>query len=504
VGTVLILATTTAAVTAFPALRHWFMVPITMCGILVIPDAVHWARRRLDTFDPQAMVGVFGTYFFYITPMLHVLLDHWAKYVIGPDDWRAALGEMAILNVLGLIVYRATMAPRIEPRPVNLPATDLRRLCRGAATFAVIGLMAFVFLVASMGGLGTYLQVMADERQELAGLGPVLLVAKSFPTGVLVLVLISFRDFLCRRPATVLLILPVFAVSQMLIGGAGGSRSHTVWSLVIGLGLCHLMVRRVRRRTLAVLSLCLLGFMYFYGFYKDDGTKALEALTGQTSFSELPSANARDLPNVLLADLGRADIQALVLERQRDGTAPLRYGATYIGDLAFLTPDTLALASVTDKVEAGTEMLYGRDSYLPPEFKASQIYGLAGEAVLNFGPAGAVVAFLPFGLVMRRVTAFHRRCLAPPESQGLQLLAPGLALGATLILSSDLDNVAWFFLNQVAVVAILAVVATSRLPGSGGHQVRGRRTAAPSAHADAGTPSASAPASAVPGLPAAH
>jgi hypothetical protein len=462
VGTAIVLITTAVAVTVAPALRHWFIVPVTMCGILVIPDAVHWARRRLDTFDPQAMLGLLGTHFFYVAPLLHVLLDYWAKYIDGSDDWRHALGQMAVLNVLGLLLYRAVMAPRIEVSTAPLPGTDFRRLSGLAAAFVVVGALGFALLVQSMGGLAAYVAAMADERQQLAGLGPALLAAKIFPTAALVLVLVRFRGSLRERPAILFWILPAYVLAELLIAGLGGSRSHTVWSLVIGVGLCHMIIKPVRRRALAVLTLVLVAFMYFYGFYKDYGTKAIESFREGVTLDELSTETGRDLPGVLLADLGRADVQALVLERHREGVAPLRYGTTYAGDLTFLVPDTVGLTQVPDKVLAGTELIYGQGTY-GPDFKATLVYGLAGEAILNFGSPGAVLSFLPFALVMRRVSAFYRRCLAVPDSIGLKLLAPSLSLGATLILSSDWDNLGWFFLNYVAVLAVLAL-ASRTLP----------------------------------------
>lgn len=461
VGTVLVLATTTAAVTTVPALRHWFLVPVTICGVLIVPDAVEWARGRLDPFDPQALTALVGTHFFFVSPLLHVMLDYWAKYVDGPADWRAALGQMAILNALGLVVYRAVLAPRITPPTRPLPTTDVPRLIRTAAGVASVGALSFAVLVAGMGGVSAYVETMADDRQALSGLGPALLVATAFPIALLVLVLFRWRSAFRRRPSALVLLLVPYALVEMLVGGLGGSRSHTVWCLVIGVGLCHFLIRPVQRRTLAVLTVVLVGFLYLYGFYKAEGTKALEAIGQGTSFSELSSDTGRDMRSVLLGDLGRADVQALLLQRQSEERAPVAHGLTYMGDLTFLVPDALGLGRIPDKIDAGTDMLYGPDTHTP-DFQSSYVYGLGGEAVLNFGPVGVVLAFLPLGLVIRGAASFYRRCLASPQAPGVALVAPGLSLACALVLTSDLDNVTWFLLNYVFVAVVLAYASRSR------------------------------------------
>jgi hypothetical protein len=460
VGVILIGTTTTAAVTLQPAFRHWYLVPVSLCGILIVPDAVDWARGRLDIFDPQALVGLMGTYFFYGAPVLHVVLDYWAKYVDGPADWRDALGRMAVLNLLGLIVYRGVLAPRITTSRKPLPPTDDRCLVRLAAAIAVIGALGFVGLVSRLGGPLSYLGTVADDRESLKGLGYAQLIATAFPAALLVLVLVRYRSSLRRHPATLVPILAVYVAAELLVGGLDGSRSHTVWCLLIGVGLCHLLITPIRRASLAVLAVLLVAFMYFYGFYKSGGTQALQAIGQGASLSDLSSSTGRDMRSVLLGDFGRADIQALLLDRVSQDHAPLAHGLTYIGDVTFLVPDSLGLGHIPNKVDVGTNLMYGNGTHTP-DFQSSYVYGLAGEAILNFGPAGAVVAFLPFGLLLRAAASFYRRCLASPHAPGIALLAPAISLGVALVLTSDVDNVVWFVLNYVFYAVVLAVASRS-------------------------------------------
>ena len=63
------------------------------------------------------------------------------------------------------------------------------------------------------------------------------------------------------------------------------------------------------------------------------------------------------------------------------------YGKTYAEAFAFMIPKYLWPDRPEGKVTAGTEALFGRGSYDPVLHRATYIYGLAGEAMLNFPPA---------------------------------------------------------------------------------------------------------------------
>src|SRR5262249_26329541 len=87
-------------------LQHWLLVPVTLCGILVGKDAIDWLLGRMNLFDPAGIIGVLGVHFFFLAPLLHVAWDYWLEYVVPPPDWRDWIGEMAFLNLGGLLVYR--------------------------------------------------------------------------------------------------------------------------------------------------------------------------------------------------------------------------------------------------------------------------------------------------------------------------------------------------------------------------------------------------------------
>jgi hypothetical protein len=441
-------------------LRHWFVLPVVLCGALIAPDAVDWTRKRLDAFDPQAVVGLFGVHFFFLAPLLHVTLDYWPRYVPQSADWRNALGQMALLNVLGLLLYRAVVAHRQRDWRRAPLAIDVGRLLALGTFIFLLSIVGFIWVVLRFGGLAGYFSSLADNRQELAGQGLVLLAAGQFPLIAFVMVLVRYRSYLRNHPKVIAALVAGLGLMQLLAGGLGGSRSHTVWPVLVGIAMCHLVASPVRRRMLVAAFPVVLAFMYVYGFYKSAGSEALGLFTGRTSAVELSVGTGRDLPLLLLGDLGRSDIQALTLERQREDASVLGHGITYVGDLAFLVPDSVRPATPPDKVEVGTDMLYGSGAY-SSGFRASQIFGLAGEAILNFGSAGAVLSFLVLGLLVRLARVVYRRAQSAEYALGSKLLAAVLPVSLILILGSDLGNLAWFLVNHVVVLA--GVVFASRL-----------------------------------------
>ena len=43
---------------------HWFIIPVSLCGITIGIDAIAWIRKRIDFMDPVGMIGAYGYYFF--------------------------------------------------------------------------------------------------------------------------------------------------------------------------------------------------------------------------------------------------------------------------------------------------------------------------------------------------------------------------------------------------------------------------------------------------------
>ncbi|HWO67993.1 MAG TPA: hypothetical protein VNO31_48960 [Umezawaea sp.] len=446
-----------AFVLLVPELRHWMVVPVAACGALVAPDLYDWASGELDVLDPQAVIALVGTHFFVLAPLLHVTLDAWPRYLEPVTDWRQALGTMAALNFAGLLLYRGVLALRGRPRRTAVTRLDHTRFQALGWVVVLTSLITFVTLVFGFGGPGNYVATLTSLDKDLTGYGPMFLAAACFPLVVFVLVLLRARTVLRRRPFLLLVLVIAFTLVQFVVAGLHGSRSSVVWPVLIAIGACHLLITPVRRRTLVVALIVIGGFMYLYGFYKSAGADAVDVFTGGRSVDELSEQTGRDVPLLLLGDLARADIQALTLDRELTRPDLTGGGITYLGDLLFLVARDVR-PDLPDKVAIGTELLYGPGAY-ESGTRSSQIYGLAGEATLNFGPIGAVLSFVPLALVVRVARSRYRSALLPDAPVDRRLLASVLPIIVVLVLTADLDNLLWFTVNDVAVLACLVLLS---------------------------------------------
>ncbi|MEV4705032.1 hypothetical protein [Actinoplanes sp. NPDC049316] len=457
-----VISASTVAALIDERLWHWYLIPVTACGVLAGVDVVEWARKRLDTFDPQALLGLFGFHFFFLAPVLHVLLGFWPAFINPLTDWRAGLGVMATINAAGLILYRFVIGLRLRPVSHKPSApVDPRRFVRAGKLAVVVGMLGFAAVVAKFGGPAGYLASASDDRGALAGTGWLLLVAESFPLVGFIVYVIARKEKLINRPRLLTAAIALFGLTQFVVGGLRGSRSNTIWPVLIGLIVVHLLIRPIRRRRLLVLAAVFVAFMYGYGVYKSAGSATLQAVDGSGSISELSTDTGRTLPAMLLGDLGRADIQAVILDRQQHDVAPVSYGATYLGALGFMVPDSMRPDWMASKVEVGTDMLYGVGT-ADAGGRSSRIYGLAGEAILNFGPVGALLSFIALAVFIR---AARRRYLAAPDQHlGTMVFSAVVCVCAILALGSDLDNLLWFLVKTTLPIA--AVVFAARKSGS--------------------------------------
>ncbi len=112
-------------------------------------------------------------------------------------------------------------------------------------------------------------------------------------------------------------------------------------------------------------------------------------------------------------------------------------------------------------------MMYG--NYIPGRLESSRIYGLAGEAVLNFGPVSVPIVFIPFGFLVGRVRRWQRS-LEPGDAR--LLLVPLFVNLCFVVLTCDSDNSLFFLIKNGAIPWLVIMVGSTRvgvpdaLPGS--------------------------------------
>jgi len=426
---------------------HWFVIPVFVSGVLIGVDCFAWLRNRLDLFDPLGWVGAYGYYFFFIAPLLTVLRRYHTPELNEPPNWRDWMGWMAVLNLGGLIVY-VFVRRFLENRKQRSSSTLFFRynslVLLMAAALPVTALVQILTYV-SFGGIWGFMEAFSNSSDAFDGMGWIFLIGESFPSLLALFVLVYKRKILKRAPwAAISLMIAAFFITKLLFGGLRGSRSNTVWAIFWLVGAIHLWIKPIPRHFLMAGVALLVAFMYFYGFYKQQGIDGLETIQSQDEMQSKSERNGRTLDTVLLGDLARSETQAYELQRlSAVGDYDYAGGATYVSALTVLIPKSIRPDWIPSKVAKGTEALHGNGSYSWDYRKASQVYGLAGEAMLNFTPISVPFVFAALAFVVVRIRAMLS--LHPDDAR--RLLLPFLVIGCIVVLNSDLDNIVVFLLT---------------------------------------------------------
>ncbi len=450
---------------------HWFLIPIALCGVLTAKDAVGWVSGRVHAFDPLGVFGMFGFFFFFLAPLLHVSLNYWMWEVVAPPDWRDWLGGMAILNAAGLIAFRAVIylcAGKGAPRPSRVTwVLDFRVFPAIAISVLVLTTLLQTWVYMKVGGIGAFVAIFQQSYQTnsdyFAGWGWIFMISESFPI-VAAFLLVAYARRKRFQPNGLQLAagVMVFFVVQLYFGGLRGSRLNTAEGLFWAVGAFHFFVRPIQRSTIFVGVLSLLGFMYVYGFYKD-GANVETAFASSAARAAVEQKSHRSLDGLILGDLGRADVQAYLLYKTIDDPYSFKRadGQTYLSGLMLFLPGRFRPTSLVNKEKISSDLIWGAGVFTPGVLWSTRIYGLAGEAILNFGYFAVPVAFIVLGLI---VAALDRWICSLNSQDARLLLAPFIIyLVCVWAVSSDFDNVVFSVIKQSFVIGLVIVLSTKRV-----------------------------------------
>jgi hypothetical protein len=447
-----------------PSVIHWFLIPLMACGVLSGIDVIRWIRGRLDLFDPKAVIGFLSFYGCFVTPVLHVV---WDRFGVNNDlalwgDWRPWLGAMAALNAMSLLVYRvahnytfnwtarSTTSWKIDRKRFHL-FFSLALVC------SVAGVYAFFSLLDGIPGM---VKSFEENLQAYSGKGWLLVFA--WPLSVLCFIIVVYiwtdRHRPGSRPVSIgLLLVCAFGISQFGLMGWYGSRSATIWAAFWMAGIIHYRVNVLSRKIAAAGLVFLVAFMYFYGFYKEQGRTGFGVVEAPNTWLQ-PKGYQRDIKYLLLEDLGRADANAYILYNliKFPSDYDYRWGLTYVGAPSFLVPRTLWPNRPNYKTDAGTEATLGKSS----TYVSTRGYGLTGEAMLNFGPLGVLPLYALYGACL----GWYRRKLTSWDASDARMfLAPLVTILFVCAFIADSDNVLFLFVVDGSLITAAFLASIKRL-----------------------------------------
>lgn len=443
---------------------HWFLVPLFLCGITIGSDAVDWIRGKLDVFDPIGITGILGYHLFFLSPLLHTYLDHYLRSITDlPSDWRDWFGYMAYLNFVGLILYRYTRHYFIGIFTSRWKRTywtlNGKQFTTILPFFLLITLALQIQVYMSYGGILGYIQAYEARSGEFQNMGWIFLVSESFP----ILALMGFGVYKNMKSRscstlTIFLVIVAFLLLSLFFGGLRGSRSNTIFKVVWAVGILHYWVRPLTKKQFFAGFIFLLIFMYFYGFYKAKGSEMIRMLQKGESMETLEDETGRTWEKLLLGDLSRSDVQAYLLYRTFNSDYQIAMGRTYIGALSLMIPRFIVPNRPPTKIKEGTEVQFGVGMYMPNRLQASQVYGLAGEAILNFGAIGVPLSFLVLSLV---VSLIHVRLSTLDPNDARWLTMPFWSCFGFILLVSDSDNLI-FYIGKNYVLPLFLIFINSK------------------------------------------
>lgn len=447
---------------ANPILFHWFLIPLFACGVIIGADAVGWFRSRWDVLDPKGIIGVLGFYFFFISPMLFIFWEIDVAEVINPPDWRPWYGLMACLNFVGLICYNLFQRWSFNKSgPYKISHWEIvpgRAVIVAPLAFLAAFVGQTVFLAAFGGWAGIIAWREYGTGVGIRGMGPFMILGHSLPPLLLIALTIVHAKIGVRRKTsliTVVLLLLAFLACQLYVGGLRGSRSIIAWGMFWAAGIIHFFWRRLSIKWMLIAMIPFLLFMYIYGFYKTLGRRAFGLFTGEATIESLVAESKRSFRAMLLGDFSRADIQAAITYTLAAKTRDYdyRFGKTYLFSSIAYVPYWMfpgAKPRAWGKIAAGTEIQHGKGFWDPygKWRRSKRVYGLAGEAMLNFGPIAIPFAFAVWGYLVGR---FRRKLLARYPTDAFFFLVPIFINLAFIALIADSDNLMYFLVDKIMV-----------------------------------------------------
>lgn len=244
---------------------------------------------------------------------------------------------------------------------------------------------------------------------------------------------------------------------SLLLSGTRGSRVSILIQISSFLILYSVFFKKIKFKLLITIFLFAFIFNFYFSIYKYSGIEGLENYIiygDRTSFVEKNNS----WQSVILHDLGRSDIQAIVYNSYLNGNFnPNYYPDSYINALTMIVPkfiydfDKVSFS----KNELGYSAQYGTEPM--KGYSSTRIYGFAAESFMNFSWIGLLIYSISFGIVLRFVIS-----LANNKSVLINLFSPFLYLVPVFLLFYDFANFIFMLIKVWSIPVIIFTLSRKR------------------------------------------
>lgn len=443
-----------------------YLILLSFSAAFASSDFIDALRKKSDILAPRALLSIIMLIGVFIAPIIHISQGINPSYVSLPENMEVAFENLAIVHLLGLFLYFITLRIPRKNAPTDRPAQSKQLInlefisySNAMLTAGLFSLAVFAYYLFTLGGPVSWLNAQLNYRESALGPGWLIAIAEAFPSLFFMSYILKLHpknlsDNEIKKRVVIAFLLLVVVI--FVTSGLRGSRANLVWPALTALLLIHILLTRIKMQLLVFLSIGLLIFSGVYDIYKKAGTEGL--ITAKESGIQSVEENANysfGLTPLLTGDFSRSAIQAIALDRWNEGTFQLFNGRTYVGDAIEFVPGAEVSETFPNKRVAATEILYGEGSSQTKQTLDSRIYGLQGEALMNFGPIGATVVLVPFALIVRRSERVFEKSKTT-KSPSLAVYSAILAPIIVLLFLSDFDNVLYNFTSN-ALAPILSI-----------------------------------------------
>lgn len=447
IATILTMVVSVGFAVSFPICLHWSLIILSFCGIIVTADLVAWIRGEVDVFDLKVPVAGILYLNTYLAPLLHLCYNLYGEGIYT-RDWPLFFGYMGCFNLGGIcaLKFGQMIFFKLTKFPKKVWLIDSRKLSTILWPVLTVSLLATLIVRVFFGGLvkesGSY-TISAGAAQFYGQLSWLLMLGDPAPT----IILLSIIHFVSQhlqygqpKNFTIWCSLIFMAVLQFFWVGLRGSRSAIMWGLVIVVAMIHFRWKPFKIKTLLFGLILIVIFLHLYDYRKKFGQRGWAAFYSSAVREELKHAGGteRTILATVLGDLAKADVQAFLLYGLMENVPDYKYiyGKTYImSALVFIPRGIWPSKPLSPKLEAGTK-LQGYSSTA----SSSRVYGLAGEAMLNFGYYGIIPAFFIYGCALGWM---RKKIVTMVPYDSRFFLVPLLLLICLLSVDGDTDN--WTF-----------------------------------------------------------
>lgn len=438
-------------------------------GAICLYYALLWLSAKIDVFDPLGLFGMFGVMYYLISPIGQIGADYWPfiPSLSGRDDWFTI---WAGLNTIGLVIFAFFVGrPTRRSQEIQRQWVINYRAFRVAAVVGLIVTFAFqLYIFSKFGGVSGFVQAFSERQEQHLGrteadpfedMGFPLVIAESFKYVFAMCCITYFRNKSYARSLPFLvLLMTVLLVIFLIFGGLRGSRSATVFSLVFAAGMYRFWIRSIPMKVTLMGVAFIISFQNIYYWYKIAGASGVSAMFDKDARAGFASSRQDNTLYTQSRDMGRLDIQTLLMIAHEEQGLAFQYGATYLGAPFTIIPTAVVPWKPKNLAIAKSDVVFGRGKFDPKYKLTTIVFGMVGEAFLNFGYVGFLFSYAFLGWITSRIRRYVY-CLAPQDAR--RLLLPVFCILPLNILLTDAGVLVMILMRALLIPSIIILASVS-------------------------------------------